>query len=168
VLVTALCAAAKRARRSKAAGRLLRRWQVFLDMLGVFAEFKTNLRRARPPKSIAKPKAAGEGGNRREGMMIDLPQINCPARAAARAEYVEPGRSGNQRGPDRRRPHDVRLAVSCSFQRSTTALASRGRIGNLPLLATSRSRVHAAVSPESGRATIVPPGVSPSPGCPGL
>ena len=31
----------------------------FLDMLGVFAEFETNLRRERQPEGIAKSKAAG-------------------------------------------------------------------------------------------------------------
>jgi DNA invertase Pin-like site-specific DNA recombinase len=31
----------------------------FLDMLGVFAEFETNLRRERQPEGIAKAKAAG-------------------------------------------------------------------------------------------------------------
>jgi hypothetical protein len=40
-------------------------------------------------------------------MTIDLPQINCPACAAARAEYVKPGRPCDQRGPDRRRPQHV-------------------------------------------------------------
>jgi DNA invertase Pin-like site-specific DNA recombinase len=40
-------------------------------------------------------------------MTIDLPQINCPARAAARTEHIEPWRPCDQRGPDRRRPQHV-------------------------------------------------------------
>jgi hypothetical protein len=40
-------------------------------------------------------------------MTVDLPQINRPARAAARAEHIEPRRPGDQRGPDGRRPQDV-------------------------------------------------------------
>jgi hypothetical protein len=35
------------------------RWQCFLDMLGVFTEFETNLRRERQLEGIAKAKAAG-------------------------------------------------------------------------------------------------------------
>jgi DNA invertase Pin-like site-specific DNA recombinase len=34
----------------------------FLDMLGVFAEFETNLRKERPLEGIAKAKEAGAGG----------------------------------------------------------------------------------------------------------
>ena len=37
-------------------------------------------------------------------MAIDGPQINRPACPAARAENVEPRRSGEQRGPNRGRP----------------------------------------------------------------
>jgi DNA invertase Pin-like site-specific DNA recombinase len=41
--------------------------KAFLDMLGVFAEFETNLRRERQLEGIAKAKAAGvyKGGKRR-------------------------------------------------------------------------------------------------------
>ena len=41
--------------------------KAFLDMLGVFAEFETNLRRERQLEGIAKAKAAGvyKGGTRR-------------------------------------------------------------------------------------------------------
>src|SRR5205085_7337357 len=42
----------------------------FLDMLGVFAEFETNLRRERQPEGIAKAKAAGVYRGRRP--TIDL------------------------------------------------------------------------------------------------
>jgi hypothetical protein len=44
-----------------------------------------------------------ERGNRRERMTVDLPQINRPARAAARAEHIEPGRPCDRRGPYRPR-----------------------------------------------------------------
>jgi hypothetical protein len=53
------------------------------------------------------PQPQHEGGNRREGVTVDLSKINRPARAAARAEHVEPGRPRDQRGPDRRRPQHV-------------------------------------------------------------
>jgi hypothetical protein len=45
--------------------------------------------------------------DRRERMAVDLSKINCPARAAARAEHVEPWRPRDQSGPDRRRPQHV-------------------------------------------------------------
>jgi hypothetical protein len=40
-------------------------------------------------------------------MTVDGPQIDRPARAAARTEDVEPRRPGDQRGPDGRRPQHV-------------------------------------------------------------
>jgi hypothetical protein len=49
-------------------------------------------------------------------------QINRPARAAARTEDIQPGRPGDQRGPDGGRPR--RVTAGCRFQRSTTSSAS--------------------------------------------
>jgi hypothetical protein len=48
-----------------------------------------------------------ERGDRCKGMAVDLAQVDCPARAAARAEHVEPRRPRHQRGSDRRRPQHV-------------------------------------------------------------
>jgi Resolvase, N terminal domain/Helix-turn-helix domain of resolvase len=63
MLVTALCAAAKPAPRLKATEQPIdtstAAGKCFLDMLGVFAEFETNLRRERQLEGIAKAKAAG-------------------------------------------------------------------------------------------------------------
>jgi hypothetical protein len=58
-------------------------------------------RRFRAPRA---PQPQHEGGDRGEGMAVDLSKINRPARATAWAEYVEPRRPRDQRGPDRRRP----------------------------------------------------------------
>jgi hypothetical protein len=44
-------------------------------------------RRFRAPRA---PRPQHEGGNRREGMTVDLPQIDGPACAAAWAEHVKP------------------------------------------------------------------------------
>jgi hypothetical protein len=41
------------------------------------------------------------------GMTVHLPQINCPVRAAAPAEQVEPLRPCDQRGADCQRPQHV-------------------------------------------------------------
>jgi hypothetical protein len=38
---------------------------------------------------------------------VDCAQIDRPARAAARTEHIEPGRSSDQRSPARRRPQHV-------------------------------------------------------------
>jgi hypothetical protein len=46
------------------------------------------------------PKPEDEGGDRGEGMAVDLSKINSPTRAAARAEHVEP-----------RRPRDLQDVV---------------------------------------------------------
>ncbi len=43
--------------------------KAFLDMLGVFAEFETNLRRERQMEGIAKAKAAGKYRGRRKTLM---------------------------------------------------------------------------------------------------
>jgi hypothetical protein len=52
------------------------------------------------------------------GMTVDFPQINCPARAAAWAEHVEPRRPCDQRGPDRRRPQHVAAKRSAASDSS--------------------------------------------------
>jgi hypothetical protein len=92
------------------------------------------------------------------GVTIDGPQINCPARPAARAEHIEPRRPCDRRGTDRRRPqhvpagHKLIPALDDGLR-----LGARGSIGNLPLLmAMSRPRVRTPmgqVSPESREAT---------------
>jgi hypothetical protein len=91
-----------------------------------------------------------------------------PGPSAAGAEHVQPWRSRDQGGPDRGRPQHERLETSCSFQRSMTAFASARAAASatcgLALMAMSRPprpHAHSAVSPESGRATIAPPDVSP-------
>jgi hypothetical protein len=100
-------------------------------------------------------------------MAIDLPQINCTAYAAARAEHVKPRRPRDQRGPDRRRPQHVPAGEKLLIPAFDDGLRlrARGSIGNLPLgvfgnVQAPRPHAHAAVSPNSGRATIAPPGVS--------
>ncbi len=57
--------------------------KAFLDMLGVFAEFETNLRRERQTEGIAKAKAAGKYKGRRRG-------IDASAIQALRAEGLGP------------------------------------------------------------------------------
>jgi hypothetical protein len=58
-------------------------------------------------------------------MAVDGPQINRAARPTARTEDIQPGRSGDQRGPDRGRPQHVAAGGQASIQRSTTSCASR-------------------------------------------
>ena len=57
--------------------------KVFLDMLGVFAEFETNLRRERQMEGIAKAKAAGVYKGRK-------PSINATAVRELREEGLGP------------------------------------------------------------------------------
>ena len=102
------------------------------------------------------PQPEHEGGDRGEGMAVDLSKINRPARAAARAEHVEPRRPRDQRGPDRRRPQHVAAGGKLLVPALDDGLrlGARGSIGNLPLgaMAMSRPRVRmpiAAVSCES-------------------
>jgi hypothetical protein len=86
---------------------------------------------------------------------VDLPQVDCAARAAARAEHIEPGRPGNQRGPDRRRPQDVPAGEKLLIPPLDDGLrlGARGSIGNLPLgVEAPRPHAHAAVSPKSREA----------------
>jgi hypothetical protein len=85
-------------------------------------------------------------------MTINLPQINCPARAAARAEHVKPGRPCDQRGPERRRPQDVPAGGQLLIQAFDNGLrlGARGGIGNVPLridgnVQAPRPHAHAAV-----------------------
>jgi hypothetical protein len=55
---------------------------------------------------------------------VDRPQIDRPARAASRAEDVEPGRAGEQRGADRGRPrHVARALMGFGFGGEWTAAA---------------------------------------------
>jgi hypothetical protein len=80
------------------------------------------------------PQPEHEGGDRSEGMTVDLSKINRPARAAARAEHVESRRPRDQRGPDRRRPQDVAAGGKLLVPALDDALVSaRGSVGNLPL-----------------------------------
>ena len=89
-------------------------------------------RRFRAPRAL---QPEHEGGDRGEGMAVDLPQINCPARPAARAEHVEPRRPCDQRSPDRRRPQHVpaRSQLLIPALDDGLRLGARRRIGNLPL-----------------------------------
>jgi DNA invertase Pin-like site-specific DNA recombinase len=54
----------------------------FLDMLGVFAEFETNLRRERQLEGIAKAKAAGVYKGRRPS--IEASRVRCGPRTSQR------------------------------------------------------------------------------------
>ena len=80
----------------------------FLDMLGVFAEFETNLRRERQLEGIAKAKA--EGVYKGRPPSIDLARVRSTSKAQAksptqiaRALRIAPGRAsiGCCRRPDR-------------------------------------------------------------------
>jgi hypothetical protein len=68
-------------------------------------------------------------------MAFDLSKVNRPARAAARAEHVEPRRSRDQRGSDGRRPQHVAAGGKLLVPTLDDALClgARGGIGNLPL-----------------------------------
>ena len=145
------------------AGVLERRWpasrsQIRLHGLRcrrerVQTEDPRHRRQLRAPRA---PQPEHERGGRGEGMTINLPKINCPARAAARAEHIEPRRPCDQRGPDRRRPQDVPVGDKMLIPASDDGLrlGARGRIGNLPLgiggnVEAPRPNAHAAVSAES-------------------
>jgi hypothetical protein len=106
------------------------------------------------------PQTEHQGGNRREGMAVDLSQIDGTARPAAWTEHVEPWRSRDQRGPDR----GATTHVAAGGQLLITAindalrLGARRGIGNLPLglalMEMARPRVRApmaAISAESSR-----------------
>jgi hypothetical protein len=86
-----------------------------------------------------------QGGDRREGMTIDLPQINCPV-------VPQPGQNTSNHGVSAISAARIvgdhrmsRLATSCSFQRSMTAFASARAAASatcrLAFLAMSRPRV---------------------------
>jgi hypothetical protein len=68
-------------------------------------------------------------------MTVDLPQINCPARSASRAEHVKPWRPCDQRGPYPRRPQHVTTGEKLLIPALDDGLrlGARGSIGNLPL-----------------------------------
>ena len=65
--------------------------KAFLDMLGVFAEFETNLRRERQMEGIAKAKAAGKYKGRK-------PSVDTEAIQALHAEGVGPSEIANRLG----------------------------------------------------------------------
>ena len=75
-------------------------------------------------------------------MAVDLSKVNRPARAAARAEHVEPRRPRDQRGPDRRRPQHVAAGGKLLVPALDDGLrlGARGSVGNLPLLAGGLGR----------------------------
>jgi hypothetical protein len=89
-------------------------------------------RRFRTPRA---PQPQDKGRDRREGMAVDLSKINCPARAAARAEHVEPWRPRDQSGPDRRRPQHVTAGGKLLVPTLDDGLrlGARGRVGIPPL-----------------------------------
>jgi DNA invertase Pin-like site-specific DNA recombinase len=67
----------------------------FLDMLGVFAEFETNLRRERQLEGIAKAKAAGVYKGRRPS--IDSDKVReLKGRASGRPKLPRPSRSAER------------------------------------------------------------------------
>jgi hypothetical protein len=77
-----------------------------------------------------------KGRDRGEGMAVDLSKVNCPARAAARAEHLEPRRPRDQRGPDRRRPQHVPAGGKLLVPALDRPVPRRARsVGNLPLRA---------------------------------
>jgi hypothetical protein len=104
-----------------------------------------NPRHGRGFRAPRAPRSQHQRGDRREGGTIDGPQINCPARATAWVEHIEPGRPCDQRSPDRGDHRMSRLATSCSFQRSMTAFASARAAASatcrFALMAMSRPRV---------------------------
>jgi len=63
----------------------------FLDMLGVFAEFETNLRRERQLEGIAKAKAAGAYKGRKRSVPVDVvKQLKAAGRSSTEiAEELE-------------------------------------------------------------------------------
>jgi hypothetical protein len=61
-------------------------------------------RRLRAPRA---PQSQDQGGHGREGVAIDLPQVDCSTCPTTRAEHVEPRRFCDQRSSDRRRPQYV-------------------------------------------------------------
>lgn len=63
----------------------------FLDMLGVFAEFETNIRRERQMEGIAKAKAAGVYKGRK-------PKIDAEKVKTMRAEGVQPAQIARELG----------------------------------------------------------------------
>lgn len=75
---------------SSAAGK------AFLDMLGVFAEFETNLRRERQLEGIAKAKAAGKYAGKGRPIAIDREQVR-----ALDAKGLGPTRIAKAMGIDR-------------------------------------------------------------------
>jgi hypothetical protein len=85
----------------------------------------------------------------RRGMAVDLLKTDCPARAAAWAEHVEPGHPRDQSGPDRRRPRGE-LLVPGSTTPFASARAAASATCRLAAIAMSRPRTPiAAVSAES-------------------
>jgi hypothetical protein len=123
----AVCrAVATIARRSQVRRRCLcRRWQ------GVQSEDSSAWALIPGTTSTAAP-ARGWRPTRADD--VDLPQIDCPARAAARAEHVKPRRSRDQRGPDRRRPQNVPAGDKLLIPALDDGLrfGARGGVGSLP------------------------------------
>jgi DNA invertase Pin-like site-specific DNA recombinase len=66
----------------------------FMDMLGVFAEFETNLRRERQLEGIAKAKAAGVYKGRKRSVSVEqVKQLKAAGRGATEiAEELEVSR----------------------------------------------------------------------------
>ncbi len=125
--------------------------KAFLDMLGVFAEFETNLRKERQLEGIAKAKA--------EGVYKGRPPSIDPARGA-RAAGRGPGRLAD-RHPARHWPclclsrdENRRKPRSCSLISTTSALRSRRPLRPAPVLSrpaltARRSRRYSMLQPRS-------------------
>jgi hypothetical protein len=81
-------------------------------------------------------------------MTVDLSQINRPARAAARAEHLEPGRPCDRRGPYRPR------AARVNFAFGDVLIAE-----NVPepqaLVSVRESRWVEYIAPRTGRLSIL-------------
>ena len=60
-------------------------------------------------------------------MAVDSPQIDRPAGPAARTEDVQPGRSGDQRGPDGGRPQHVAAGGQTSIPAINDELSLEAR-----------------------------------------
>jgi DNA invertase Pin-like site-specific DNA recombinase len=83
----------------------------FLDMLGVFAEFETNLRRERQLEGIAKAKAAGVYKGRPTS--IDASQVRAMKAQGigARRRSLRPSRSAGRRSTGCWKPADPRGGI---------------------------------------------------------
>jgi hypothetical protein len=108
------------------------------------------------------PEPEDGGGDRREGMAVDLLQIDGTARPGAWTEHVEPWRPAISAVWIVGDHSMSRLAASCSFQRSMTAFASARAAASatcrFALMAMSRPHVRTPMTQYCpNRAGLPPP-----------